>query len=160
MWRGGNGGHCRNRKACLNSREFIRLWTLHPMYLDARGLVALWREALLAQKVLRGMARGYRHHPQLLHFAGQKNPPAALAGYLAVVQAEARRRGYRFDASKIGTRRFRGKMTATRGQLFYEWRHLKRKLKKRDVKRYRDLLPVKIPAPHPRFWIVPGRAED
>ncbi|WP_338140756.1 pyrimidine dimer DNA glycosylase/endonuclease V [Candidatus Nitrotoga sp. 1052] len=27
----------------------MRLWTLHPCYLDSRGLVALWREALLAQ---------------------------------------------------------------------------------------------------------------
>jgi len=25
----------------------MRLWTLHPKYLDARGLVALWREGLL-----------------------------------------------------------------------------------------------------------------
>ncbi len=32
----------------------MRLWTLHPKYLDPRGLVALWREALFAQAVLRG----------------------------------------------------------------------------------------------------------
>jgi len=30
----------------------MRLWSLHPRYLDAKGLVALWREGLLAQKVL------------------------------------------------------------------------------------------------------------
>ena len=41
----------------------MRLWTLHPQYLDPRGLVALWREALLAQKVLLGRTRGYRAHP-------------------------------------------------------------------------------------------------
>jgi Pyrimidine dimer DNA glycosylase len=138
----------------------MRLWTLHPKYLDARGLVALWREALLAQKVLRGATRGYRHHPQLHRFSKLANPPAALAGYLAAVHAEAVRRGYHFDASKIGTRRFRGKLKETRSQLLYEWQHLKRKLKRRDVKRYRDLLPVKIPAPHPRFKIVPGRVQD
>jgi len=138
----------------------MRLWTLHPKYLDARGLVALWREALLAQKVLRGATRGYRHHPQLRRFSGLANPPAALASYLAVVCEEAVRRGYKFDASKIGTRRIRGKMTEARGQLLYEWRHLKRKLKRRDVKRHRDLLPVKIPAPHPLFRIVPGVVQD
>jgi hypothetical protein len=138
----------------------MRLWTLHPKYLDARGLVALWREALLAQKVLRGTTRGYRHHPQLRRFSGLANPLAALAAYLAVVHEEAVRRGYTFDASKIGVRRFRGKLAETRGQLLYEWRHLKRKLKRRDVKRYRDLLPVKIPAPHPLFRIVPGRVRD
>jgi hypothetical protein len=138
----------------------MRLWTLHPKYLDARGLVALWREALLAQKVLRGATRGYKHHPQLQRFSGLANPSAALAGYLMAVHEEAVRRGYRFDASKIGARRSRGKLTETRGQLLYEWRHLKRKLKRRDVKRYRDLLPVKIPTPHPLFSIVPGKVRD
>jgi hypothetical protein len=133
---------------------------LHPKYLDARGLVALWREALLAQKVLRGATRGYRNHPQLHRFSGLANPPAALAAYLAAVHEEAVQRGYEFDASKIGVRRFRGKMTETRGQLLYEWRHLKRKLKKRDPKRHRDLLPVKVPAPHPLFRIVPGKMRD
>jgi hypothetical protein len=38
----------------------MRLWTLHPKCLDARGLVVPWREALLAQKVLRGETRGYK----------------------------------------------------------------------------------------------------
>jgi len=83
----------------------MRLWTLHPKYLDARGLVALWREALLAQKVLRGATRGYRHHPQLRRFSGLANPPAALASYLAAVHEEAVQRGYKFDAAKIGRRR-------------------------------------------------------
>jgi Pyrimidine dimer DNA glycosylase len=138
----------------------MRLWTLHPKHLDARRLVALWREALLAQKVLRGATRGYKHHPQLQRFSESAHPPAALAAYLAAVHEEAVRRGYRFDASKIGARRFRGKLTETRGQLLYEWRHLKRKLKRRDMKRYRDLLPVKIPAPHPLFSIVPGKVRD
>jgi hypothetical protein len=138
----------------------MRLWTLHPKYLDARGLVALWREALLAQKVLHGATRGYKHHPQLRRFSGLANPPAALATYLAAVQEEAVRRGYKFYASKIGRRRIRWKMAETRGQLLYEWRHLKRKLKRRDAKRYRDLLPVKIPAPHPLFRIVPGKVRD
>jgi hypothetical protein len=138
----------------------MRLWTLHPKYLDARGLVALWREALLAQKVLLGATRGYRHHPQLCRFAEFANPPAALASYLAAVQEEAVRRGYKFDAAKIDRRRIRGKLKETRGQLLYEWRHLKRKLKRRDVKRYRDLLPVKFPVPHPLFRIVPSRVQD
>lgn len=138
----------------------MRLWTLHPKYLDAKGLVALWREALLAQKVLRGATRGYRHHPQLRRFSEAKNPPAALAAYLKAVHEESLWRGYEFDASKIGARRTRGKITETRGQLLYEWRHLKRKLKKRDPKRLRELTLVKIPAPHPLFRIVPGEVRE
>ena len=67
----------------------MRLWTLHPKYLDARGLVALWREALLAQPILRGATRGYKHHPQLQHFSESAHPPAALAAYLAAVHEEA-----------------------------------------------------------------------
>jgi hypothetical protein len=134
----------------------MRLWTLHPKYLDAKGLVALWREALLAQKVLRGMTKGYRHHPQLLRFSETKNPPAALAAYLKAVHEESVRRGYHFDAAKIGAARARGKIRETRGQLLHEWAHLKQKLKRRDLKRLRDFAAVKIPAPHPLFTIVSG----
>jgi hypothetical protein len=138
----------------------MRLWTLHPKCLDAKGLVALWREALLAQKVLRGATRGYRHHPQLLRFSKTNDPPASLAGYLVAVHDEAVRRDYHFDASKISRPRARGKLTETRGQLLYEWRHLQRKLKLRDPKRHRELASVKKPAPHPLFRIVPGTVRE
>jgi hypothetical protein len=135
----------------------MRLWTLHPKYLDATGLVALWREALLAQKVLQGATKGYKRHPQLLRFSETKNPPAALATYLKAVHEESVRRGYNFDVSKIGAQRSRGKISETRGQLLYEWNHLKRKLKKRDPKRLREFSKMKIPLPHPLFKIVSGQ---
>ena len=138
----------------------MRLWTIHPKHLDANGLVALWREALLAQKVLCGRTRGYRHHPQLLRFARPENPPAALAAYLKAVHAEAERRGYKFNAAKIGRGNFRGRLDETRGQLLYEWRHLRRKLKRRDPKRFHDLISVRIPASHPLFRIVPGKVRE
>jgi hypothetical protein len=138
----------------------MRLWTLHPKHLDAKGLVALWREALLAQKVLNGGTRGYKHHPQLFRFTKTKNPPAMLAAYLKIVHAEAERRGYHFDATKIGARRARGRLTETRGQLLYEWGHLKRKLEKRDPKRLRELGTLKNPVPHPLFKIVPGGVRE
>jgi hypothetical protein len=32
----------------------MRLWSLHPKHLDRQGLLAVWREGLLAQEVLRG----------------------------------------------------------------------------------------------------------
>lgn len=134
----------------------MRLWTLHPKHLDARGLVALWREALLAQKVLRGETRGYKHHPQLFRFTRTRNPPAALAAYLEAVHVEAEKRGYNFDRSKIGRRRFGGRLRETRGQLLYEWRHLKRKLKKRDPHSLGNLRSTRKLVPHPLFKIVPG----
>ena len=140
--------------------DLMRLWTLHPKYLDAKGLVALWREALLARKVLLGRTRGYKHHPQLFRFAETDNPPAALATYLHAVYEEAGRRGYKFNASKIGRQRFRGKLKETRGQLLYEWRHLRRKLKRRDSKRLREFAAVKNPVPHPLFRIVSGNVRE
>lgn len=138
----------------------MRLWTLHPKHLDAKGLVALWREALLAQKVLRGGTRGYRHHPQLRRFLATPRPAAALARYLAAVHAESVRRGYHFDAAKIGPGRFRGSIAETRGQLLYEWAHLRRKLARRDPARFRASRSVVMPEPHPLFHLVPGGVKE
>jgi hypothetical protein len=136
------------------------LWTLHRKHLDAKGLVALWREALLAQKVLQGRTKGYTHHPQFFRSSQTTNPPAALSAYLAEVHAEAVRRGYSFDARKIGKRRFRRKISETRGRLLYEWRHLKRKLKQRDPRRYRASLKMRKPTPHPLFRMVAGNVRE
>lgn len=135
----------------------MRLWTVHPKYLDAKGLVALWREALLAQKVLRGKTRGYKFHPQLIRFQKTENPSAALAAFLKSVHEEAVNRGYNFDGKKIGRTKFRGRIKETRGQLLYEWKHLKRKLKKRDPKRLREFSSIKIPHAHLLFKIIPGK---
>jgi hypothetical protein len=138
----------------------MRLWTIHPKHLDAKGLVALWREALLAQKVLQGRTRGYRHHPQLLRFQATPHPADALASYLAVVHQESLRRGYHFDRSKIGPKKFRGRIIETKGQLLYEWKHLKRKLAVRDAVRYRASLSMLQPEPHPLFRLVEGDVRD
>jgi hypothetical protein len=71
----------------------MRLWSLHPSYLDAKGLVALWREGLLARKVLLGHTRGYRQHPQLTRFKAHADPIRAIDGYLWFVHDESRKRG-------------------------------------------------------------------
>ena len=80
-----------------------------------------------------------------------------MAAYLKAVHAEAVERSFNFNAAKIGRQKLRGEIKETRGQLLYEWRHLKRKLKTREPKRLRELVAVKIPAPHPLFKIIPGR---
>ena len=110
----------------------MRLWTLHPRYLDSQGLVALWREALLAKAVLRGETRGYKHHPQLARFRAHPSPRSAINAYLAAVHAEATARGYAFDRRKIGPRRRVAPIAATSGQLAYEWKHLMKKLAVRN----------------------------
>ena len=142
--------------ANVGTRIRMRLWTLHPQYLDARGLVALWREGLLAQAVLRGQTQGYRFHPQLIRFRAERAPLAAIAEYLRAVQQEARQRGYCFNAAKVLPQRTSTKITATQGQLLYEFAHLQRKLSRRDPQRYRQLVQIDQPEAHPCFHIVGG----
>jgi hypothetical protein len=138
----------------------MRLWTLHPKYLDAAGLVAVWREGLLAQQVLRGRTKGYRFHPQLYRFQSHARPRACIARYLRGVHEESCARGYRFDAAKIGRQARNLVLSETRGQLMYEWRHLKRKLSARAPEEYRRLRQIKVPDAHPLFRIVAGGVRD
>lgn len=134
----------------------MRLWTIHPKYLDPVGLVALWREALLARAVLRGKTRGYRFHPQLLRFRAQADPVSALDRYLAEIHAEAQRRGYHFDRRKLGRGSRGGPIPEHRGQMAFEWAHLLKKLKARSPGRFQEMLTVRRPMAHPLFRIVPG----
>jgi len=138
----------------------MRLWSLHPRYLDAKGLVALWREALLAQKVLQGNTRGYRNHPQLTRFKQQGNPVAAIAAYLREVQREADRRGYHFDASKIVQHAPAKTIPVTDGQLAYESAHLVAKLKLRDEAACARLRGEKVVQTHPLFERIKGEVEE
>ena len=137
----------------------MRLWSVDPGYLDARGLVALWREALLAQAVLRGRTSGYRHHPQLHRFRAQPSPCGAIADYLRFIHAEAARRGYAFASGKIGRARGAGIITVTRGQLEHEWHHLLAKLASRDPELRHRLARLTRPQPHPLFRVVSGDVE-
>src|SRR6185369_5312995 len=106
----------------------MRLWSLHPKYLDPRGLVALWREALLAQAVLREQTRGYTRHPQLFRFRNSPSPSESIAFYLHAIHNEASLRSYCFDASKIAPHGPVEPIPVTSGQLDFEWTHLKAKL--------------------------------
>jgi len=138
----------------------MRLWSLHPRYLDPQGLVALWREALLARKVLRGETRGYRRHPQLQRFRETRDPLAAIDAYLAAVHAESTARGYAFDASKFDAKARAPTIAVARGQLEHEWQHLMHKLEVRNPEsraRWRDL---KRPRTHPSFRVVAGPVAD
>lgn len=138
----------------------MRLWTLHPKYLDARGLGAVWREGLLARAVLRGKTRGYRRHPQLQRFQQAPGPIRAVNAYLAAVYREARRRGYHFDKTKLGRRTMVPRLPATEDQLAYEWTHLRQKLRRRSPAWLRALGAVRMPDAHPIFRVSPGPLAD
>jgi len=141
------------------SRLALRLWTLHPKYLDAQGLVALWREALLAREVLRGHTVGYRRHPQLDRFWQCASRRSAINTYLAHVHEEALARGYHFDRSKLARIASHPRLHATDGQLRYEWTWLLSKLRRRSPSVYRQHHAVRMPAAHPLFTIVAGPVE-
>ena len=135
----------------------MRLWSIHPRYLDAKGLVALWREGLLAQKVLSGKTRGYKNHPQLERFKSHPDPKAAISAYLHEVCDEADRRGYRFERARIEcSRRDVSAMAVTDGQIEYEYGHLKSKLEHRAPDVFCDLERVTKPENHPSFDVVSG----
>jgi hypothetical protein len=139
----------------------MRLWTLHPKYLDPQGLVALWREALLAREVLRGRTLGYRRHPQLERFRRHPAKRSAINAYLAAIYAEACSRGYAFNGAKVGPLREIPRVKATTGQLDYEWRHLARKLRARNPGLLQGLNKGGgRPRAHPLFRVVAGPVQS
>ena len=138
----------------------MRLWSLHPRYLDTKGLLAVWREGLLAQKVLQNQSRGYRNHPQLKRFLSSQDPVGAIGTYLQAIYDEAVNRGYRFNEDKIASAKFSGQIPCTRSQLRYEWNHLLQKLRQRDTRRFQEMEGILEPEPHPLFQIINGEIED
>ncbi len=137
----------------------MRLWSLHPGLLDAKGLVACWREALLAKAVLGGRTTGYKHHPQLIRFRAHPHPLAAINIYLEGLFREAEERGYAFDRSKIRLSGKHARIPVTAGQIRFESDHLLRKLWRRDRAKYRTLLGTRRPRLHPLFQLVNGGIE-
>lgn len=140
----------------------MRLWSIHPRYLDAKGLVACWREALLAQKVLLGETKGYQNHPQLIRFREQDDPIISMGVYLEYVYIESKARGYNFNHEKIVKVDTCKQILVTTGQLEYEWMHLRAKLRQRDPERLKQLktLVAKDIFPHPLFKVVKGPIEE
>lgn len=138
----------------------MRIWSFHPEYLDQKGIVAVWRESLLARKVLEGKTRGYRNHPQLIRFTESGSGLDAINFYLAVIHAEAEAREYRFDKEKVNWNYNPITLEVTEGQLEYEVRHLLDKLKTRDPKRYLELSKKGSIKSHPLFCVIKGGVEN
>ena len=146
----------------------MRLWSLHPRYLDRQGLTAGWREALLAQAVLAGRTKGYTRHPQLRRFQATADPVATVGAYLELLADEAASRGYRYDRSRIITRpadpsAWAGRLEVSTGQLEHEWGHLVAKLALRSeewLAGLRKAEPAGLPQPHPVFRAVEGPVAD
>ena len=137
----------------------MRIWSIHPKYLDTKGLVALWRETILAKNVLEGKTNGYKNHPQLIRFKNSVNPLQGINQYLAAVYKESQTRGYHFNKDKLKIYNEPVTLTVTRRQIEYETQHLLKKLKTRDMERYHRLLNETNIEPHPIFKIIDGEIE-
>ena len=139
----------------------MRLWSLYPSYLDAKGLVALWREGLLAKAVLDGKTKGYKNHPQLERFKSHPDPKVAINAYLWDVVYEADRRGYNFNRAKLDPKLACRKIPVSDGQIAYEFEHLQAKLKIRDPDRYKINQSGETEIrPHPLIVITTGDIAD
>jgi len=131
----------------------MRVWIVHPKYLDCKGLVALWRETLLARKVLKGKTKGWRNHPQLNKLKNHKNSVAAVNTYLLYVWKESEKRCYKFNKRKIEKNFTKKKIKIPKKEVISDFEELKNKLKKRDPKRYREIVKVKKIEVNPIFII-------
>ncbi|MGC9124349.1 MAG: pyrimidine dimer DNA glycosylase/endonuclease V [Thermoplasmata archaeon] len=139
----------------------MRLWSLKFSYLDSKGLVALWRESLLAKAVLESRTSGYKNHPQLIRFRNQRDPIKAINTYLFYIFRESERRGFNFSTDKIDIYKvdLSLKIPVTEGQLKYEFLLLKHKLSKRAIYEYQKLENLENIEPNELFIVVPGDVE-
>jgi uncharacterized pyridoxamine 5'-phosphate oxidase family protein len=138
----------------------MRLWSIHPEYLDQKGLITLWREGLLAQNVIKGETIGYKNHPQLERFTRTKDPARSIASYLLEIYRESQKRGFKFDRKKIVEKGTNNKIKVTGGQLEFELNHLKNKLKNRDQLKYKQIMTIRTPKTNPVFIKTEGDIES
>ncbi|MEM0201004.1 MAG: pyrimidine dimer DNA glycosylase/endonuclease V [Candidatus Micrarchaeaceae archaeon] len=140
----------------------MRLWSLKHSYLDTKGLLAVWREGLLAKKVLEGKTKGYKNHPQLERFKKLKDPIVGINTYLYYVYLESVSRDYYFSKDKINHNLVNKdiKIPLNDKQLEYEFELLKTKLKLRDNKCYEKIKDVKIPEYVQIFELKKGPIEN
>ncbi len=137
----------------------MRLWSIHPCYLDSKGLVACWREALLAKNVLEGKTIGYKNHPQLKRFKEYPSPVKAINAYLYELLLEAKKRKYNFDANKVKAGNLLKAISVNDEQLKYEYNHLLEKVRKRSPEKYEEIKNTKQIKTHPLFKEVKGPVE-
>jgi hypothetical protein len=138
----------------------MRIWSIHPQYLDWMGLGAQWREGLLAQKVLQGETKGWRNHPQLDRFKEHPQPIEAIGFYLKEIHNEAISRKYNYNFSKIlEPSESIQRIELNQGQIIYEFEILQNRLKDRTPKKYQENLGVSEVIPHPLFILREGTPE-
>lgn len=79
----------------------MRVWTIHPKYLNRKELSACWHDGLRALKVLSEPEKYQRFYEGLSVFRVQSEPVYALAKYLQAIGKEGVKRGLQMDLSLL-----------------------------------------------------------
>jgi hypothetical protein len=146
----------------------MRIWTVHPRYLDVKGFVALWRETLLGMETLKKHVKCQHYipwykHPQLAPFKAQSDPILYISNYLYLVLEESRRRNYNFDGSKLDAIPYCENLPlikASREVLVHEWLVCLGRYRVRSPKWFeevKDISPLEVD-PHPLYICEPEEA--
>ncbi|MCC7574324.1 pyrimidine dimer DNA glycosylase/endonuclease V [Candidatus Woesearchaeota archaeon] len=148
----------------------MRIWSVHPRFLDSKGLVACWRETLLAKHVLEGKTKGYKNHPQLIRFKNCDYSLGVINSYLYYLFLESERRGFNFDISKFERvcKDYSGLIFLNRDQLLFEFEHLYKKILFRSpselsfsLEELEKLSLLDLQSfSHPLFVLIEGRVES
>lgn len=118
------------------SEAAMRLWSLHPSFLDRQGLLGQWREAIQAKNALLNPDHPSNiwHARQLQRFKESPAPMRNIAIFLHVVADEMILRGYHPNVSLIPyyPEKIPHYISVTSGQVDYEIKFLQAKLEKRN----------------------------
>lgn len=133
----------------------MRLWTIHPEYLDNKQLSTLWRDTLLAKNVLSGLTKHHKSDSQLNRFQNHPIPRKAINFYLSIIWEESQNRNMPFDESKFSKTSLKEKefIEVNTGQVSFEFKRLKQEQKNDIIQ-----IPAKIKI-HPLFKSVNGPVE-
>lgn len=110
----------------------MRIWSIHPVNLDTKGLCGAWRELLGAIKSC-DPSVGYSRHSQLIRWRNATDSIEmmrnALAHYGLTLYQEAKRRKYHFNVNKLKPYLIAPKpiLPVNVGQFEYEWEFLRKK---------------------------------
>ena len=141
----------------------MRIWSLHPQYLDQKGLGGQWEEGIIAQNTLFFQEGKYLNYPVLHRVKAHQEPVAWIGMYLNEILKEANvNRGYNYNDQLIKQLKPTLPMPVTRGQLYYEWTLLQGRLQKRDPVKMslNDGVDINNIKANPMFYVIDGDIED
>jgi hypothetical protein len=139
----------------------MRIWSIHPKYLDSKELLNLWNETIQAKNEFLTKFSGHFSNKQLERFLDLKNPLEAINSYMSSIYREAVKRDFSVDDSFMDWDFDDSiQIPVTAGQISHEISKLKSRLRERDEKKLQKLNGRTFLELHPIFYSVPGTIEE